>query len=296
MTGLVAGIEYKKPKVYLMNESGLGVAEYAGRTAYNSFSKSENMAIKAYHESVELGESQMMVSTYSENLNNIESSELLTQLAHVYHHDSVLEHITLQYIVKGTSRAVLQEHARHRMQSITVQSTRYTMSSVINAFVASDTLGQFMKLIKELDMFVVSDIAENIEIRHLYEKLEIQLEEIGREEFLKIALSKDNINYIHSQDEAQEEMNNPNVHGLLERFENLQNNKQKRNVGDNFKWIVTDNWKVDLVFTMNLRALSNYLKLRDSGAAYFQIRWLAEEIIKVTPQKYLELIDKKYRG
>ena len=61
------------------------------------------------------------------------------------------------------------------------------------------------------------------------------------------------------------------------------------------KWLVTDNWKVDLVFTMNLRALSNYLKLRDSGAAYFQIQWLAEEIIKATPQKYLNLISKKYK-
>ena len=296
----VAGIIYKKPEVYLMNESGLGVAEFAGRTAYNSFDKSENQIVKRVNIMTNNRDNITYSEEYTEDafeeMNDISSSELLTQLAHVYHHDSVLEHINLQYLIKGTSRGVLQEHARHRIQSITVQSTRYTMSSVINAFIASGSLGQFMKLILELDIFVVSDIARAIEIRHLYEKLEIQLEEIGREEFLKIALSKDNIEYIHSQDEAQEEMNNPNVHGLQERFENLQNNKQKRNVGDNFKWIVTDNWKVDLVFTMNLRALSNYLKLRDSGAAYFQIRWLAEEIIKVTPQKYLDLISKKYKG
>jgi len=60
----------------------------------------------------------------------------------------------------------------------------------------------------------------------------------------------------------------------------------------NLKWIVDDNFKVDMVFTMNLRSLKNYLSLRDSGAAYFQIRNLAEEIMNATPDKYLKLIIK----
>jgi len=51
--------------------------------------------------------------------------------------------------------------------------------------------------------------------------------------------------------------------------------------------------KVDMVVTFNLRSLKNYFVLRDSGAAYFQIRWLAQEMMKVTPQKYLDLIIKK---
>lgn len=41
---------------------------------------------------------------------------------------------------------------------------------------------------------------------------------------------------------------------------------------------------------MNLRSLKNYLKLRDSGAAYFQIRWLAQAVKEATPNKYLELL------
>ena len=75
----------------------------------------------------------------------------------------------------------------------------------------------------------------------------------------------------------------------------LQCGKKKRNVGDGFKHIVSDNWKVDMVVTFNIRSLKNYFDLRDSGAAWFQIQWLAEEMKKVTPQKYLKLIDKKYR-
>ena len=282
----VAGITYSRPSVYLLQESGLGVAEFAGRTAYNSFDKSENMAIKAYNESVELNESQMMVSTYAENLNSIKSSNLLDQLAHVYHHDSVLEHINLQYLIKGTSRGVLQEHARHRIQSITVQSTRYTMSPIINAFIACmNTYNKdvFTLYLKDMDFLVVDGIAEHIEMSQIWDKLWHQAGKLNSE-FYELALSKSSYEWYMKNSDST-------IHEI---FTYLQAGKQKRNVGDSFKWIVTDNWKVDLVFTMNLRSLKNYLKLRDSGAAYFQIQWLAEEVITVTPQKYLDLISKKY--
>ena len=76
-------------------------------------------------------------------------------------------------------------------------------------------------------------------------------------------------------------------------LEALQNGKKKRNVGDAFKHIVTDNWKVDMVVTFNLRSLKNYFSLRDSGAAYFQIRWLAKAMKAATPKKYLKLIVKE---
>ena len=42
-------------------------------------------------------------------------------------HESVLEHITLTYSVKGLSRACLQELARHRHVSLSVESTRHTL-------------------------------------------------------------------------------------------------------------------------------------------------------------------------
>lgn len=75
-------------------------------------------------------------------------------------------------------------------------------------------------------------------------------------------------------------------------YDALQAGKKKRNVGDAFKHIITDNVKVDMVVTFNLRSLKNYFSLRDSGAAFFQIRWLAQEMIRVTPKKYLDLIIK----
>jgi thymidylate synthase (FAD) len=46
-------------------------------------------------------------------------------------HESVLEHITLTYSVKGISRALLQELARHRHMSLSVESTRHTLRKSI---------------------------------------------------------------------------------------------------------------------------------------------------------------------
>ena len=78
-----------------------------------------------------------MTDLDTDAVNNIDDSDLLSNLAWVHHHHSIIEHATLSYLIQGTSRGVLQEHARHRLQAISVRSTRYTMSSVINAFVAS---------------------------------------------------------------------------------------------------------------------------------------------------------------
>ena len=51
-------------------------------------------------------------------------------------HESVLEHITLTYSVKNLSRACLQELARHRHISLSVESTRHTLNKQLEAFEA----------------------------------------------------------------------------------------------------------------------------------------------------------------
>ncbi len=179
---------------------------------------------------------------------------------------------------------MLQEHARHRIQAISVRSTRYTMSSVINAFVASETRQDknfFIDKVLGFDMFVTSDEEYNkIEIGTIYDKLRYQSKKV--EDFNDIAVAKSSLALL------DEFVGNPEA-----LFEALEAGKKKRNVGDAFKHIITDNVKVDMVVTFNLRSLKNYFTLRDSGAAYFQIRWLAQEMMRKTPSKYLDLIIKK---
>ena len=274
-------IEYEKPKVTLLQESGLGVAEIAARTCYDSFENSENESVK-----------NSMVEMDRDAINSIENSQLLSDLAWVHHHHSIIEHATLSFLIEGTSRGVLQEHARHRLQAISVRSTRYTMSSVINAFVASTTLGLetqesfkfFLEKLLNLNLFVITNRDYlTIEIRAIYDKLVFQYKR--NPDFLVNAVSKSSLPFIDEYQDNVEEM-----------FKALESGKKKRNVGDGFKHIVSDNWKVDMVVTFNIRSLKNYFDLRDSGAAWFQIQWLAKEIKRVTPIKYLRLISKEYKS
>jgi thymidylate synthase (FAD) len=277
-------IRYTHPEVFLLRDSGIGVAEVAARTCYDSFNNSENASIRQATEKLD-----------TEAINVIDDSELLQSLAWVHHHHSIIEHSTLHYLVRGTSRGVLQEHARHRVQSISVRSTRYTMSSVLNAFVsaiysegsdglfAEESRKLFISLVQELDLLVVTDETyQQIEIGCMYDKLKFQYDQ-NPNDFLTAAVAK-------SSRPLLEEYGTDGQ-GL---YTALEMGKRKRNVGDAFKHIVTDNWKVDMVVTFNLRSLKNYFDLRTSGAAWFQIRWLAEKMKEKTPPKYLKLIDKKY--
>jgi len=268
---------YTHPEVTLLRESGIGVAEIAARTCYDSFSNSENDAIRQATEVLD-----------PEAINAIDDSDLLHSLAWVHHHHSIIEHSTLSFLVRGTSRGVLQEHARHRIQSISVRSTRYTMSSVINAFVAATISDEgreaFIALVLPLDLFVVADEAyQRLEIGGMYDKLRFQYEQ-NPDDFLTTAVAKSSLPLLEKSSRSARTL-----------YDALQDGRKKRNVGDAFKHIVSDNWKVDMVVTFNLRSLKNYFDLRTSGAAWFQIRWLAEAMKAVTPIKYLKLIDKAHK-
>ena len=279
-------IKYHRPVVTLLHASPLWIGEVAARTAYASFNKSEHTLIKQLGRGLNDEHYQGLL-----NINDIKSSEILDQLAWVHHHHSVLELIDLTFSIKGTSRGVLQEHSRHRVQSLTVQSTRYTMSSVLNAYIHATTkfntevtqrIG-FLKIIKILDMFVYDNKRMiEIEVDGIFDKLRFKLESGDSE--INDMLSKEGQNVLQSY---------KNYNASL--FQQLEHAKKKRNVGDKFKDIVSDNWKVDMIVKFNLRSMKNYLDLRTSGSAWHQMQWLANAIKDEIPTKYLRLIDKQTR-
>lgn len=287
----INGIDYRKPNVYLLQETGIGVPEIAARTCYASFDKSENDIVKDFPivlESCELDPEDCNWEGYTRLLNNTDKSGLLHDLAWTHHHHSILEHTNLSFYIQGTSRGVLQEHARHRIQAISVRSTRYTMSEILNAYIVAQVKANdymwFQNKMLELDIFVNSNLAYNkLQIDDIWNKLEFQRHQIGDEEMYRSIISKKLFDDFFKMG-----------YDLDSCYAYLKSLK-KRNVGDSFKHIVNDNWKVDMVVTFNLRSLKNYFQLRDSGAAYFQIQMLAQAMKKATPEKYLKLIDKNYK-
>jgi thymidylate synthase (FAD) len=273
----LAGINYIEPKVSLLHATPLVNSELAARTAYNSFEHSEHAVIRTWDK-----ESQ---------IEDIDDSELIDSLCHVYFHSSVIEHINLTFSIRDISRSCLQELARHRIASYTVKSTRYTMSDIINIYIAETAYNPINTIpsdwyytrMLELDMFVTTDLKLNrLHIQDIWNKLRYQEKILTTKEFVKLATTKEGFKAYRNN-----KVNYIALYNILKKL------PKKRNIGDAFKFIVNENWKVDLVMTINLRSLSNFYKLRDSGAAYFLIRALAIKMKEVTPRKYLKLIVKE---
>ena len=55
---------------------------------------------------------------------------LIHRVGNKFRHASTLEHINYNFNITGVSRALLQELARHRIASLTVKSTRYTLKEL----------------------------------------------------------------------------------------------------------------------------------------------------------------------
>lgn len=279
------GINYKVPKVTLLGGTNLLFAEFFARTAYDSFDKSENESVRGLKVLMDSGEDVSELANIMDT-DTESGSELLNQLSHVYFHESTLEHICFNMFVSGISRSLLQELARHRIASYTVKSTRYTMTEVLHSFLLStkfadsdfDEYDSFVESVTP-NMYIIDDLEYiKIEADSLYKKLMHQKEKIGYESFRNLIVPK----------------------SLIEQFENstskeealmVLRSKSKRNIGDPFKHIVSENMTVDLGITINLRSLKNMFDLRLNGSAWFQYQVLMNEVFKAIPDNYMKLIN-----
>lgn len=88
-------------KVTLLQNTSLEVCANAIRTCWQSFDKGDNGGQK--------------------------DKELINKVGNKFKHASTLEHLFYTFYIQGISRALLQELARHRIASLSVKSTRYTL-------------------------------------------------------------------------------------------------------------------------------------------------------------------------
>lgn len=293
-----------EPKVYKLGESGLNVAEFAARTCYDSFDKEgSNEIVNRTHYEITHGLVDEDWEAFDESscqVNDTDDHPLLDKLAWTYFHHSVLEHATISFYIEGTSRGVLQEMARHRIQAISVRSTRYTMGDILKVYLIVKYLTPCVDRTKDWVKFVGYFNHNNnnflviddpdfriIEYGNLYDKIDYIFTRTMEEDKSKILTKKDLLIFSGVTELAT---NTESIGIILKSLTG-----SKRNVGDGFKEVVTDNWKTNIVSTFNLRSLKNLYSLRDSGAAWRQIRTLARAMKAVTPVNYLKLIDKEYK-
>ena len=112
-------------RVELLHFTPIMIAVNAIRTCYNSCDKSDDLGEK---------DIKLIKSIIANN------------------HTSTIEHISYNFKISGISRALLQELARHRLASLSVKSTRYTLRELKNVN-ADDLKNYLVKISDSIDEY-----------------------------------------------------------------------------------------------------------------------------------------------
>ena len=97
-------------KVTLLHNTPLYINAIGARTCWDSHGKSDT---------------GLFTDICGEN-----DKALIDRVGNKFKHQSILEHVSYNFYIEGISRALLQELARHRMASLSVKSTRYTLKEL----------------------------------------------------------------------------------------------------------------------------------------------------------------------
>ena len=137
-------------QITLLHYTDLEICSHAIRTCWQSFEKGDNGGEK--------------------------DKELIDRVGNKYKHASTLEHLNYTFYIQGISRACLQELARHRIASLSVKSSRYTLKELKNteSFLPLDE--KKLKRAEEFLVFTENRLVNEASIRAL-ENLRLLLQE-----------------------------------------------------------------------------------------------------------------------
>ena len=194
-------------QVTLLNYTPLNICSHAIRTCWQSFEKGDDGGEK--------------------------DVELIERVGNKFKHASTLEHLSYNFYIQGISRALLQELARHRVASLSVKSTRYTL-----------------KELKKEDKFELGDFERAARF---------------------IVLTGD------------ETVDNASVKALENLREILASTTKSLDI---VKYCLPECYKTELTWSVNARSLQNFLSLRSSKSALWEIRNLSLKLYESLPQEH----------
>ena len=211
-------------KVTLLHHTPMSIAATAGRTCWNSFHKGGVYETPSVCTEVD--------------------SEFIDRVINKFHHASIAEHITFNFFIDGISRACLQELARHRIASLSVKSSRYTLKELkdephfLNGWCISDT-------------FEETDFNDD-----------------GYERALK---------YLVMTDDFRVDICS------IGALDNLLEILRLGISNDKAKYCLPESYRTQLTWSINLRSLQNFLSLRTDKKALPEIQHLAHLIYAQLP-------------
>ena len=196
-------------KVQLLNHTPLQICANAIRTCWQSFDKSDS----------------------TDEFCGEADKALIDRVGNQFKHSSTLEHLFYNFYISGISRACLQELARHRMASLSVKSTRYTLKEL-----KDDKNIDYNKFL----VFTGNEIVDNASKKAL---------------------------------------------------DNLKTILQSGVGNDVAKYCLPESYKTELAWSINARSLQNFISLRSSKAALWEIRNLSNAIFEALPNEHKYLFE-----
>ena len=160
-------------------------------------------------------------------------------------HESPLEHVTFTFTIEGVSRAFLAQITRHRIASFSVQSQRYVYKEGHFDFIVPPAIGENEEALEEYNK-IMETCAES------YHKLTEILQKKAADEFM-------------AEGKTEEE-----AWKLAE----------KKAIED-ARFVLPNACDTKMIVTMNVRSLHNLFRLRCCNRAQWEIRAVADEMLRL---------------
>ena len=183
------------------------------------------------------------VDTLMDNLTPEKTEEFIERLADLGH-ESPIEHASYTFAVEGVSRALLAQLTRHRLASYSVQSQRYVDKS-------------------DFDYIMPPEIAAIPDAAAKFEEIMAQLGK-GYEE-LRGLLKDGHKARLMADGESEKDAD----------F------KAGKMANEDARFVLPNACDTRIIFTMNARSLHNFFRQRCCNRAQWEIRAMADEMLKL---------------
>ena len=190
--------------------------------------------------------SSASIETVMEGLTEEKTADFVDMLSEIGH-ESPIEHASFTFGIEGVSRSLLAQLTRHRIASYSVQSQRYVRAKMFE-YVVPPEIASIPEAAAEYTAAMEEDQ------RH-YEKLT---------DILKAKHKADNLKNGMEEREAER--------------------KAEKSAIEDARFVLPNACTTKIVMTMNARSLLNFFRHRCCNRAQWEIRALAEEMLRLCLQ------------
>ena len=187
--------------------------------------------------------SNAQIDTLLDGLTEEKSKEFVTMLSSLGH-ESPTEHVSFTFAIEGVSRSLLAQITRHRIGSYSVQSQRYVNLKEPDFVTPPEIMDDPESLAQFNDSMAMA--AEN------YQKVTQLLKEAHKEKFMAQGMD-----------------------------EKTANRTAEKKALEDARFILPNACTTKMIVTMNTRSLNNFFRHRCCTRAQWEIRELADEMLRL---------------